>query len=212
MVPALHQAGGLERVEGNQHARAKADAPGELVRLVAKDRADFELRGADGQEIADFHVEPRDQHRIGDKAEDVASRSQQSRDGFPRLRLQRAEDGVDAWIDGLELHQRGIGASGVVAVRVRHGAHQRDFVDAAALFEPGAFLWFNLAMGEVEGDVAAENCASLVREPLRERAREAVDAGNRGDADDDAGDEDAKAPGVAEQIAQREAQRQRETV
>ncbi len=67
-------------------------------------------------------------------------------------------------------------------------------------------------MGEVEGDVAAENRAPLFREPLRERAREAVDAGNRGDADHDAGDEDAKAPGVAEQIAQREAQGQREPV
>ena len=208
-----HQAGGPERVEGNQHARAKADAPGELVRLAAKDRADFESRGADGQEIADFRVEPRDQQRIGDKAEDVASQSQHSRDGFPRLRLQRAEDGVDAWIDGLQLHQRGIGA---VRRRrgfaFRHRAHQRDFVDAAVLFEPGAFVGLNFAMGEVEGDVAAENRAPLFREPLRERAREAVDAGNRGDADHDAGDEDAKAPGVAEQIAQSEAQSQRKPV
>jgi len=77
-----HEAGGLERVEGNQHARTKADAPGKLSgspRRIAR----ISNRAAPMVEIADFRVERAISNGSAIRPK-TSPRCQQSRDGFSR--------------------------------------------------------------------------------------------------------------------------------
>ncbi|MGX0998863.1 hypothetical protein AB7M38_006155 [Bradyrhizobium diazoefficiens] len=78
-VDPAHQAAGLDQAGGpqarlaDQEARAEADAAGELVGLGFDRAADLEGGRADGDAVAGLEREPRQQRRIGSRAERAVS-------------------------------------------------------------------------------------------------------------------------------------------
>ena len=57
----LQQPGGAQRRFAHQHARPEAEAAGDLVRLALQRCAQFDRDIADGDAVADFQIEPRQQ-------------------------------------------------------------------------------------------------------------------------------------------------------
>ena len=90
-------------------------------------------------------------------------------------------------------------------VAAGHGAHQRDGGEAPCAARK-ARSSVRLALGEIEGEVAAKDRAPLPREAVFQRQRDRAYACDRGDADGDAGEENAEAAEAAAQIAQRQTQ------
>ena len=69
----LQQAGGAQRRLAHQDARAKSDRTADLVRLALQRRAQFDGDIADGDAVAGFQIEPRQQRRIDRRAISAAA-------------------------------------------------------------------------------------------------------------------------------------------
>ena len=110
VLPA-HQTAGLQKSAraqrrlADEHARPKADPAGELVRLADQRRAQLDHGVADGDPVAGFEIEPREQRRIDGGAEGVVLPRQQGRQRHGGVGHDRSEQRIGV-IDRLDLDQR----------------------------------------------------------------------------------------------------------
>ena len=163
-----------------EQARAEADAAGKLVGLAAQNAADLDRGRADGDAVADFQIEPRQQRHIDRRAVHAVALGDGLVERDIGLEHDLAEQRIGL-VDRLDLDQRVALVGGA-----RHRAHGGGGRHLAAPVEEGAFVGAGLAMDQRERDVAAENGAALACEPAGETVRQRADAGNRHHAERDA--------------------------
>ena len=208
-VDPAHQAARLQQLGraqagfADQESRTQTDAAGQFVRLGADHAANLEGRIADRDAVADLEVEPRQQDRIGGRAERAVTLGQQIRHRHRRLERQLAEHRVGA-VHRLELDQCEAAVAGA-----RHAAQRCRDRYFPARTQKRDFVRLGFALDQGEGDVAAEQGAALARQPVAEARRDRADAGNRHHAERDAGDEHIEAAQAAAQFAQGVAQGER---
>ena len=197
----LQQPGTRQRLARHQQLRPISETIGEPVGLSAEDAADGDAGLADGERAADLDAEPieqaaLDQHHAGGAPSGAGIRRLEHRD----LAIERV--GV---VDGLHLDQRGLAGGGA-----GHGAEARRFAHLAQRIERRALFGVGLAVDQLEGEIAADQEASLPRQCLLERGRQRADRRHGGDAKGDAEHEDGEAAGAGAQLAQGDRERQRQ--
>ena len=169
----LHQPGARQRLARHQQLRPISETIGEPVGLGAQNAADGDGGLADGERAADLDAKPieqtaLDQHHAGEAPGGTRIVGLQHHD----LAIERI--GV---VDRLHLDQRGLAVR-----RARHGAEARRFADLAQRIERRTLFGIGLAVDQLEGEIAADQKASLPRQRLVERCRQRADRRHGGDA------------------------------
>ena len=85
-----------------------------------------------------------------------------------------------------------------------------DSLDLAERLERRALFGIGLAVDQLEGEIAADQQASLPRQRLVERRRQRADGRHGGDAKGDAQHEHGEPAGAGAELAQRDGERQRQ--
>ncbi len=155
----LHQPGTRQRLARHQQLRPISETIGEPVGLSAEHAADDDAGLADAELAADVDAEPieqvaLDQHHAGEAPSGAGIRRLKHRD----LAIERV--GI---VDGLHLDQRALAGGGA-----GHGAEARRFADLAQRIERRALFGVGLAGDQLEGEIAADQQASLPRQCLVE--------------------------------------------
>jgi hypothetical protein len=202
----LEEAGSAQRVQGQEEARAEADAVGDLVRLRLERGVEPDAGRSDGDLVAGLEVEPSEQRRVDDAAKGAVALGQELGGGALRTGFELADGRVGA-VHRLDLDQRG---AGLGAGHDRHGAERGDGGDPSPRGKEGPLRLARFAVNQAEGHVAAEDLSALLRQALGERARDGGHAGDGGHPERDAGEEDAEAPQAPAQLAERQAQEERQ--
>ncbi len=107
----LQQPGGAQRGVADEKARTEAKATGKLVRLAGQRRAQLDGDIADGDAVAGFQIEPRQQRRIDGGAERAVLLREQRRKRQARIGRDRTEQRIGG-IDSLDLDQRRAAVAG----------------------------------------------------------------------------------------------------
>ena len=159
----LNETGSSKPGVRNQHAWAEPDAGGEPVRLLQEPGTQLIARFANMQGVADLQSEASAQGRISDDTESAIRLGQ----GFVE-RQNRVEPNLAGGrigvADRLQFDERRF-----AIVATSHRAEDIDRCQRAFRPKEGHLLIGRLALHEIEGDIAAEDHATLAGETVRQR-------------------------------------------
>ena len=147
---------------------------GEAVGLLAERAAECDRRLTDLEGVADLHAEAIEQSGLGQDNAGLSPR------GAGILRLEHRDFAIErvGGIDRLDFDERAFAVFGA-----GHGAEARQLADLAELVQRGQFLGTGLAMDHLEGEVAADQQATLIGERLVEGGGQRTDGGHSSDAE-----------------------------
>jgi hypothetical protein len=185
------QAGGLQRVEPHDAARAEREAARRAVGLHLQHGAKLEILRAEADGVAHVQRQPVDQKPLHDDAGQtvVGQRVGQRHRGVEHdLTIDRIGP-----VDAAHLGQGAVRVA--VGIDDDHGAEidglghgLRDAVHV------GAFVIGGEAVGEAHLRIAAEDRGAFAAQTLLDRLAHAAHRGDGGDAERETGEEDAEAP------------------
>ena len=148
-TPWLQEPGRAQCLFAHQDTRAEPDRAADLVRLALEDRAQFDRDIPDGDAVADFQIEPRQQRRIDGCAIGAAGLCEKLGQRQGRISDNCADQRIIA-VDRL-----GFDEIGAAVARARHRPQRADDGHRAMSIEEIPFRRACLTLNEREIEIAA---------------------------------------------------------